>query len=71
LLFYNLHFLGRFNILADLNGYTFAMNDPGTAEPIDKAERDLEKRLEVPVDDDDEAYNFLDPRYGTFRLLPI
>jgi hypothetical protein len=47
------------------------MNDPGTAEPIDQAERDLEKRLEVPVDDDDEAYNFLDPRYGTFRLLPI
>jgi hypothetical protein len=40
------------------------MNDPGTAEPMSQAERDVEHIFEDGNDpkDDEEIYNFLDPR---------
>ena len=42
------------------------MNDPGTAEPMNQAEQDVEKNIQDedhhPIDDDD-INDFFDPRY--------
>jgi hypothetical protein len=47
------------------------MNDPGTAEPVKEAAKELEhlKDNEPSGDEEEEVLDFLDPRSGGFPII--